>query len=110
MQKLFKSYPFILSPVLGFILLIPIIALEIVNRWKFNEDFPFAIFIFTWIIQTLFIMILVPMIKTLRSGKPLTRQPLNFLLRTTVLVFIAYIWGGWIVDQWPCLMGVPNCD
>jgi hypothetical protein len=110
MQKLFKTSPFISAPVLGFILLIPIIALEIVNRWKFHEKFPFAIFTFTWVLQTLFILILVSVIKTIVSGTSLTKLPLNLLLRVVSLVLIAYIWGGWIVDQWPCLMGVPNCD
>ena len=110
MQKLFKTPPFISATVLGFIILIPFIALELINRSKFNEDFPFAIFLFTWFLQTLFILILVPLIKNVRSGKSLTKQPLNFLLRIVGLMLIAYIWGGWIVDQWPCLMSVPNCD
>lgn len=110
MQKLIKNYPLISSAVLGFIFLIPFIVLEIVNRWKFNEGFPFAVFTFTWALQTAFILTLLPLIKNRQSGKSLKGIPFIFVLRIVGLVLIAYIWGGWIIDQWPCLMGVPNCD
>ncbi len=98
------------SAFLGFTLLIPLIALEIINRWKFNEGFPFAVFAFTWALQTAFILVLTPIIIALRSQKSLLKNPLTLLLRLVFLVSIAYVWGGWITDQWPCLMGVPNCD
>ena len=110
MQKLFKTSSFIQALILGFIFLIPLIVLEVVNRRKFNENFPFAIFTFIWILQILFILLLIPMIKTLRAGKSLTAYSVFLLLRIAGLILIAYIWGGLIIDQWPCLMGVPNCD
>lgn len=110
MQKLFRNYPLISSAVLGFVFLIPFIVLETVNRWKFNEGFPFAVFTFTWLLQTAFILILVSLIKNVQPKKSLKGNPFIFVLRLVGLVLIAYIWGGWIIDQWPCLMGVPNCD
>ncbi len=110
MQKLFRKFPIISAAVLGFIFLIPFIALELINRWKFNESFPFSVFTFTWLLQTLFILILIPLIQNIQSGKSLTKNSLELLLRVTGLILIAYIWGSWIVDQWPCFMGIPNCD
>lgn len=110
MQKFFKKYAFISAAGLGFILLIPLIALEFVNRWRFDESFPFSLFTFAWILQSLFIMILIPLIKDMRSGKSLIKKPLRLLLHVLGLLLIAYIWVGWLVDQWPCLMGVLNCD
>ncbi len=110
MQKLIKNYPLISSAVLGFIFLIPFIVLEIVNRWKFSEGFPFAVFTFTWALQTVFILILLKFIKKRQSGKTFKENPFIIILQIVSLVLIAYIWGGWIIDQWPCLMGVPNCD
>lgn len=110
MQKLLEKYTFASAAILGFIFLIPLIALEIVNRRKFNEGFPFSVFIFTWILQAAFILILAALIKTMRSGKSVTKNRIELLLRLVGLLLIAYIWGGWIADQWPCFMGVPNCD
>mgnify|MGYP003394739161 CR=1 FL=1 len=110
MQKRIKIFPLLRAAILGLILLIPLIALELVNRWKFNEDFPWAVFNFTWVLQTVFILLLVPIIKQRRSGKSLREDTIPFLLRIAGLVFIVYIWVGWILDQWPCLMGIPHCD
>ncbi len=110
MQKLLEKSTFISAAALGFIFLIPFIALELVNRWKFNKGFPVALFTFTWLLQTVFVLILAPIVKNITSGKSLTKNPINFLLRVAGLALIAYIWGSWIVDQWPCFMGVPNCD
>jgi len=27
-----------------------------------------------------------------------------------VLILIAWLWAGALVDQMPCFLGVPNCD
>lgn len=110
MPKLLKNSILTSAPVLGFVFLIPFIVLEVVNRWRLNEGFPFSVFAFTWALQAVFIRIIQPIIKDLRSGKSLTKIPINLLLRLAALAFIAYIWLGWITDQWPCFMGIPNCD
>ena len=110
MKKYFKSSPFITAPIFGFILLIPFILLELVNRWKFKEGFPFALFTFTWLIQTIFILIIMPIVKNVTSGKSAIENSVEFLIGVIGLVIIAYIWGGLIIDQGPCLVGVPNCD
>jgi hypothetical protein len=110
MPKFFEKSPLISAAVLGFIFLIPLIALELVNRWKFAESFPFQFFTFAWILQTIFILLLIPIIKKIQSGKSLQKNPIIFILQVAGLLLIAYIWAGLIIDQWPCLMGVPNCD
>lgn len=110
MNKLFKTPLFIQALVLGFIFLTPFVILEVVNRWKFNEGFPFAVFAFMWVLQTLFMLILIPIVRTARTEKISTSIPATLVLRIVGLLLLAYIWGGWIVDQWPCLMGIPNCD
>lgn len=110
MRKFLEKSTFISAAILSFVFLIPFIALELINRWKLNEGFPLALFAFAWVLQTFFLLILTPMIKTTQSGKSLTRNPITLLLRVVGLTLVAYIWGGWVVDQWPCFMGVPNCD
>lgn len=96
--------------VLGFVLLVPLIILEIVNRWKFDESFPWALFIFAWVLQTVFVFIFIPIVKNIQLGKSLKEKPIELAWRVVLLILIAYIWSGWVIDQWPCLMGVPNCD
>jgi hypothetical protein len=110
MQKLLDASPFLFSALWGSILLLPLAALEIINRWKFQEGFPVAVFTFTWILQTLFIYILIPLVKRIRSRSFLKQNLLFTILNISGLVLIASIWFGWVSDQWPCLMGVPNCD
>ena len=110
MQKRFSTSSFFSAIIWGFIFLIPLITLELVNRWKFHEGFPFALFTFTWILQVLFILLLTFMIKSQHSRKSIRQDPTSLLLQVIGLLLIAYIWGGWIIDQWPCLMGIPNCD
>lgn len=51
-----------------------------------------------------------PIVHTLRTQGSLFAHPLHLLL----VVGIACLFGlgviGLIVDQWPCFIGVPNCD
>ncbi len=51
-----------------------------------------------------------PIIHTLRARGSLFAHPFHLL----IVVGISFLFGmsvvGLIVDQWPCFMGVPNCD
>jgi hypothetical protein len=51
-----------------------------------------------------------PIVRTLRAGGSLFAHPVNLVI--VVLVLLPIIWGltGLIIDQWPCFLGVPNCD
>jgi hypothetical protein len=110
MKKKLQPPSFITAPLLGFLFLIPLIILEVVNRWQFNERFPVAMYTFAWVLQTAFVWILMSIMSAIRSKKSLKENPIIFLFRFACLAFIAYIWFGWIIDQWPCLMGIPHCD
>ncbi len=110
MQRLFKKHPIGTSASLGFITFSPFIILESVNRQKFQETFPFSLFIFGWALQSTFIFFVLQTIQMTRYDKSFKDNPMGLFLRVVGMGFILYIWGGWIIDQWPCLMGVPNCD
>ena len=45
-----------------------------------------------------------------RIGRKVTDQPMNLVLATATFVVIAMIVGSIVVDQYPCWIGVPNCD
>ncbi len=57
-----------------------------------------------------FIVSLVPIVRNIRAGNSILANPINLLLAVALLVFITMFVGGIIVDQYPCWIGVPNCD
>ena len=52
----------------------------------------------------------IPIARNLRAGNPMTENPINLLLAVALFIFIAILVVTFIVDQYPCWMGVPNCD
>jgi len=57
-----------------------------------------------------FILNLAPIVRNVRAGNSITAIPGNLLLAVVILFFITMFVGGMIVDQYPCWIGVPNCD
>jgi hypothetical protein len=51
-----------------------------------------------------------PIVRTLQAGGSLFAHPVNLLLAVMILSFITMLVVGLIVDQYPCWIGVPNCD
>ena len=99
------------SPALiGAILVIPFMILELVNRRKFDEGFPFLLFGILWLMPVAFLLILMPLVRDLRAGSRILVNPIKLLLRVVVLILIAWLWAGALIDQMPCFLGVPNCD
>ena len=99
------------SPVIiSFILVIPFMILELVNRRNFNEGFPFPLFGFLWVLPIIFIVTLAPIVQTVRAGNSVMAKPISLLLRVAFMLFIAWFWGSILIDQMPCFLGVPNCD
>jgi hypothetical protein len=52
----------------------------------------------------------VPIVRTLRAGGSLFAHPINLLIVIVISFFFAAGVVSLIVDQWPCFLGVPNCD
>jgi len=51
-----------------------------------------------------------PVVSTLRAGGSLFAHPINLIIVVVILASVAWSWGSWVVDQWPCFVGVPLCD
>ena len=67
MQTILKT---IGSPVLVSLLLIfPFMIMEVVNRRNFNEDFPFVLFFGLWLNLFAVSLILLPIVRAMRTGK-----------------------------------------
>ena len=96
---------------ISFLLILPFMILEVVNRRNFNEGFPIPLFVFMWVLPILFIVTLMPVVRNLRrAGNSLMASPVNLLIRVVIFVLIAWMWTSIIIYQMPCFMGVPNCD
>lgn len=98
------------AAVIGLILVLPLMLLEWVNHRNLHESFPVALFVFLWLLPAAFVVVLAPLVRTVRAGRSVTANPVNLLLRVTLLILIAVLWAGVFVDQLPCFLGVPNCD
>jgi hypothetical protein len=51
-----------------------------------------------------------PIVSTLRTGGSLFMHPIHLLIVVVISILFAAGIISLIVDQWPCFMGVPNCD
>ena len=56
------------------------------------------------------IITLRPVVRGMRAGAGVSANPVNLLLGAAILIFITSITIVFIVDQYPCWIGVPNCD
>jgi len=51
-----------------------------------------------------------PIVRTLRAGGSLFAHPLHLIIVVVISFLFAVGLVGLVVDQWPCFIGVPNCD
>ena len=51
-----------------------------------------------------------PIVSTLRAGGRLAAHPFHLTIVVVILFFFAAGVVSLIIDQWPCFIGVPNCD
>ncbi|MBA3256805.1 MAG: hypothetical protein H0T64_09180 [Pyrinomonadaceae bacterium] len=100
------------AALISFILVLPFAILEALNNTITKQNAPGLILLFglLWLLPTAFIVILVPIVRTVRAGNSIVANPINLLLRVAFLVLIAMTWGWGLIDQLPCFLGVPNCD
>ena len=100
------------AALISLILILPLALLESLNNTITKQSAPSLIVLFglLWLLPTAFILILVPMVRTVRAGRSVMANPINLLLRVALLGVIAMIWGGILIDQFHCFMGVANCD
>lgn len=57
-----------------------------------------------------FIIARAPIARTRRAGGSLYAHPLNLLVAALIVTYLALFVIGVVVDQYPCWIGVPNCD
>ena len=100
------------AAIISFILVLPFAILEFLFNTVNKQNAPGLIVLFglLWLLPMAFIVILVPVVRTVRAGNSIMANPINLLFRVAFLALIARMWGGILIDQLPCFIGVPNCD
>jgi hypothetical protein len=101
-----------LAVLISFVLVLPFAILEFLNQTITRQNAPGLILLFglLWLLPTVFIVILLPIVQSVRAGNSIITRPINLLLRVASLAFVTVIWTAMIIDQLPCFLGVPNCD
>jgi len=96
----------------GLFLVLPFVVLESLNNAITRQNAPGLLVLFglLWLLPVAFVVILMPIVRTVRVGGDITAKPVNLLLRVGVLALITIMWVSIMNDQMPCFMGVPNCD
>ena len=100
------------AAIISFILVLPLAILEALNNPITSQNalgitLLFGIMV---LLPMAFIVILLPIMRTVRVGNSLLTNPFTLLLRVAFLVLIATVWAWALIDQLPCFLGVPNCD
>lgn len=63
------------SALLSLLLILPLMIMEVVNRRRFNEEFPFLLFFGMWINLLTISLILLPIVLSRWNGKPTMTSP-----------------------------------
>jgi hypothetical protein len=91
---------------IGFILTVPFFILEWLTTSGFLQSFPFHLFIFMWLSSSISVFLLWSVFKDFREK----RSPLIMIIKVILLASLVLGFVELIIDQWPCFMGIPNCD
>ena len=95
--------------IIGFILVLPLMGLELINRPYTSGNFPFPLFVLLWLLPVIFMLLLIPVVRMFRTEKNV-KGSFSLLARVAVMIALAWFWIGIVLDQMPCFLGVPNCD
>jgi hypothetical protein len=70
-----------------------------------------AIVLGAWLLAVVaFVVSVGPVVRSARAGNGIAAAPINLTVAAAILVVVLSFVGGIIVDQYPCWIGVPNCD
>ena len=96
--------------VVSSILVLPFLILELVTRRSYDEVFPIPLFALLWLLPLSFTIVVMPILRALPGGATSGLPRLRLIPRLLLLILIAWLWLGIVVDQMPCFLGVLNCD
>lgn len=87
--------------------LAPLVAVEVDQPNVVGSAIVFG----AWLLALVaFIVNVAPVVRDARAGRSIATNPANLLVAVVTFGFVAFFVGSIIVDQYPCWIGVPNCD
>lgn len=107
-KELFLSFK--KPAVLGIVSTLPFAFLEIVNGTKYGNAFPIGIFTILFITSLLFWFVFELITKSKKVENGNLKKIAVFVFRVLLLICLLVLFVNIIIDQWPCFMGMPNCD
>jgi hypothetical protein len=94
----------------GFLLVLPFGIMEWSTRsGQPRSDFSVLWFILMWLAAAVFILVLMPMVQSIRAGNFAMGNPVSTVLKIALLAVIAWGWVGLVIDQMPCFLGAGGC-
>jgi hypothetical protein len=101
-----------LAAAISFFLVLPFAILDLLFNPLRRQNLldPLALFGLLWLLPMVFIVVLAPVVQSVRAGNNVLTNPVTLLFKVAFLVVIAWAWGVALFDQLPCFIGVPNCD
>jgi hypothetical protein len=91
-------------------LVAPFIAVELVSRRAYHEDFPFVLFTFMSLHALLIAVLMTPALRRLVAERSLRALGPRQWAGLALGVFLIVVYANVVIDQLPCFLGVPNCD
>ena len=101
---------FVISLGISAALVAPFIVLQWVNRRAMHEDFPFVLFTFMSLHSLFIVLLLMPPLRRFRSARNLRALKLGHWAGLVLSGVLIYAYVNVVIDQFPCFLGVPNCD
>jgi hypothetical protein len=70
-----------------------------------------AIVLGAWLMSVVALVLAVaPIVRCMRAGVGIAASRLNLLVAAAISLLVFSFVAGIVVDQYPCWIGVPNCD
>ena len=93
------------------LLIMPFAVLESVNTalTRQNASGIFVLFGLLWVLPVILLVLVLPVVRTLKVKHERTAS-FGLLVSIALGGFAVAFWGGILLDQLPCFLGVPNCD
>lgn len=100
----------ILPVACGAMLVGPLMALEWLSRRGYGEPFPWLLFTFMSVHALAIGVLLAPAAGRVRATHAVRTLTLGQWAGLVLALGLLCIYVGVVRDQWPCFVGVPNCD
>lgn len=93
-------------------LVAPLVLLDLRHNPLTRQDLGdfSALFGLLWVLPAVFVVVAMPVVRTVATRGGVLLRPGVFLLQVAALLVLAAMWAVIVADQMPCFLGAPNCD